>query len=196
MQYFNIPNKIVDFSLSSDSFKVLIYIYTRPPNWKIWNKKVSTDIKISNQKLTKVWKELLEKDIITRERERHKNGSIKGGGFIYKINCNSKNGDTGIVENGITVENDDIVGNAFEIIWGEHRDYRRGFNKKVHGKKSIAKQKFKATFNKIKQKFKIKNNSDIFNAIDIVVMEAREKEYTPYLQNILDPETVIDKIEN
>ena len=195
MQYYNIPNKILDFSLSADSLKVLLYLYTRPPNWKIWNKKVMTDVKISNQKLAKVWKELLAKGLIERERERYKNGAIKGGGYIYKINCNSKMVDTGIVENGITVQDVDFMGVSFEDIWQEHKEYRKKFGNKLHGKKTLAKQKYIATFKEIKKKFKVEDNDDIINAIKVVVAEARKEKYTPYLQNILDTETVVDKIE-
>jgi len=195
MQYFNIPSKLVDFSLSSDSFKVLIYLYTRPPDWKIWNKKVMQDVNISVQKLSKVWKELLDKNIITRERERFKSGAIKGGGFTYKINCICKTNDTDIVENADTVMDADIVGNAFEAEWEEHREYRKKFNNTSHGKKSKAKQNFKTTFNAIKKKFKQEKDESILDAISVVIAGARKEKYTPFLQNILDPATVLDKIE-
>jgi len=193
MQYFNIPNEILDYSLSSDSFKVLVYIYTRPPKWKIWNKKVIEDIGISNQKLAKVWKELLSKNLISRERERYKNGSIKGGGFVYEINCNSKNNDTSIVENGNTVDEPYFMG-VFEEIWKEHREYRAKFGNETHGKKSEAKKRFFNIVKSIKKNYKEADDEFIADSIFSLVQEEWNKKYTPYLQNILDVETILDKI--
>lgn len=189
--YSNIPNELLDWSLSSDAMKLLLYLYTRPPKWKVWNVKITSDTGLTKNRIAKSFKELIDKELVSRDRERYKNGAIKGGGYVYKINCIPENEHTGKTENVNTVENSDISV-AFEEIWKSHSEYRKQYGNTNHGSKAKSKKLFFKLIKDIEKKIEIEDYNELFCYIDDKISSLRNGKYTNYLQNILDVETIMD----
>ena len=83
--YFKVPNKIFDYELSSGAFQLYCYLLSKPDNWQIINADIKFKLNInSNHTLAKYWAELLDKKLISRERNKNENNQISGG-YDYEI---------------------------------------------------------------------------------------------------------------
>jgi len=84
-KYSKIPNElIVDMSISHGALRVILYLFTKPSNWNVYNKDICKNLKISEKTLTKYWKELLESKWLEREKKLNNDGHFTGG-YIYRI---------------------------------------------------------------------------------------------------------------
>ena len=83
--YFKVPNKIFDYELSAGAFQLYCYLLAKPDNWQIINADIKLKLNInSNHTLAKYWAELLDKKLISRERNKNENNQISGG-YDYEI---------------------------------------------------------------------------------------------------------------
>ena len=58
--YSQIPNELItDLTLCHGSLRVLLYLFTKPDDWNVYNKDICKQLSISEQTLTKYWKILL-----------------------------------------------------------------------------------------------------------------------------------------
>ena len=83
--YSQIPNEMItDLSLSNGSLRVLLYLFTKPDNWNVYNKDIQKQLKISDKTLAKYWKELLASQWLRREKRPPTDGKFAGG-YLYQI---------------------------------------------------------------------------------------------------------------
>ena len=83
--YSQIPNELItDMNLCNGSLRVLLYLFTKPDNWNVYNKDICKRLNISEQTLTKYWKKLLTSGWLKREVSRNKDGKLTGG-YTYLI---------------------------------------------------------------------------------------------------------------
>ncbi len=79
-QYSQIPNELItDLTLSAGELRVLLYLFTKPDNWTVYNKDVCNQLGISEKTLSKYWKTLITSRWLRRERSRDKKGVLLGG---------------------------------------------------------------------------------------------------------------------
>ena len=84
-KYSQIPNDLItDLSLCHGSLRVLLYLFTKPDTWNVYNKDICKQLNISEQTLTKYWKKLLSSKWLRREQARDVNGHLNGG-YVYRI---------------------------------------------------------------------------------------------------------------
>lgn len=84
-KYSQIPNELItDLSLCHGSLRVLLYLFTKPDDWNVYNKDICKQLSISEQTLTKYWKELLASKWLRREKRPPTDNSLAGG-YIYHI---------------------------------------------------------------------------------------------------------------
>jgi len=84
-QYSQIPNELItDLSISSGELRVLLYLFTKPDDWSVYNKDICNQLGISEQTLTKYWKSLLKSKWLRREISSGSQGKFTGG-YIYHI---------------------------------------------------------------------------------------------------------------
>ena len=83
--YSQIPNELItDLSLSSGALRVLLYLFTKPDNWNVYNADICKQLNISEKTLTKYWSELLSSKWLRREKKQTKDGKFTGG-YSYLI---------------------------------------------------------------------------------------------------------------
>ena len=88
-----IPNDLVtDTTISAGELRVLLYLFTKPDNWKVYNADVCKNLNISEKTLTKYWKSLTKSRWLRRERAKDENGLLTGG-FNYYIGDFGRSGD-------------------------------------------------------------------------------------------------------
>ena len=84
-KYSQIPNDlIIDMSISAGAFRVILYLFSKPDNWNVYNKDICKQLEISEQTLSKYWKSLLKSRWLRRERLTSKDGKFTGG-YTYQI---------------------------------------------------------------------------------------------------------------
>lgn len=84
-QYSQIPNELItDSKLCNGSLRVLLYLFTKPDDWNVYNKDICKQLNISEQTLTKYWKTLLNSGWLKREKSRDNKGKLTGG-YTYLI---------------------------------------------------------------------------------------------------------------
>lgn len=84
-QYSQIPNDlIIDMNLSSNALRVLLYLFTKPDNWNVYNSDICKQLNISEKSLTKYWKELLNSRWLRRTKKQSSSGKFTGG-YLYHI---------------------------------------------------------------------------------------------------------------
>lgn len=84
-KYSQIPNELItDLSLCSGSLRVLLYLFTKPDDWNVYNGDICKRLDISEQTLTKYWKILLNSGWLKREVAMDEKGRLTGG-YIYRI---------------------------------------------------------------------------------------------------------------
>lgn len=80
-----IPNELItDLNLCNGSLRVILYLFTKPDDWKVYNLDICKNLNISEQTLTKYWKKLLASGWISREPSRNDEGKLTGG-YTYRI---------------------------------------------------------------------------------------------------------------
>lgn len=78
--YSQIPNEMItDKTISAGELRVLLYLYTKPDTWDVYNKDICNQLDISEQTLTKYWKSLLKSKWLRREIAKDENGKLTGG---------------------------------------------------------------------------------------------------------------------
>ena len=83
--YSQIPNELItDLTLSSGALRVLLYLFTKPDNWNVYNADICKQLNISEKTLTKYWNELLSSKWLRREKKQTKDGKFTGG-YSYLI---------------------------------------------------------------------------------------------------------------
>ena len=84
--YSQIPNDlIVDTTISSGALRVILYLYSKPDDWTIYNRDICRQLKISEKTLTNYWKILLSSKWLRRYKLQDKEGKFIGGGYCYEI---------------------------------------------------------------------------------------------------------------
>jgi len=84
--YSQIPNElIIDRNISHGALRVLLYLFTKPDNWNVYNKDICKQLSISENTLTKYWKELLSSKWLRRERKKDDSGKFISGNYFYEI---------------------------------------------------------------------------------------------------------------
>jgi len=84
-RYSQIPNELVtDLSISAGELRVLLYLFTKPDDWSVYNKDICKQLGISEQTLTKYWKKLITSKWLRREIAHSKDGKLTGG-YVYHI---------------------------------------------------------------------------------------------------------------
>jgi len=84
-KYSQIPNElVVDLSISAGALRVLIYLFTKPDDWKVYNKDIQKQLNISDKTLSKYWKELLASKWLRRTKRPPTDGKFAGG-YAYQI---------------------------------------------------------------------------------------------------------------
>ncbi len=93
--FIKIPNKIItDTNISDSALRVYLYIASKPTGWNVFNKDIQKALNIkTNEKMSKIWKELIENGYI--ERQKVSKGSklakeYKIGSYVYIIYANPK----------------------------------------------------------------------------------------------------------
>lgn len=90
--YSQIPNELItDLSLSSGALRVLLYLFTKPDDWNVFNKDICKQLGIYEDTLTKYWKELLASKWLRREPKRTESGTLSGG-YLYRIGFFTESG--------------------------------------------------------------------------------------------------------
>ena len=83
--YSQIPNELItDLTLSSGALRVILYLFTKPENWNVYNADICKQLDISEKTLTKYWNELLNSKWLRREKKQTKDGKFTGG-YSYLI---------------------------------------------------------------------------------------------------------------
>lgn len=83
--YSQIPNELItDMTLNAGELRVLLYLFTKPDNWNVYNRDICKQLHISEQTLTKYWKALLKSQWLRREIASSGDGKFTGG-YIYHI---------------------------------------------------------------------------------------------------------------
>jgi len=78
-EYTQAPNKLInDKRLSAEGLGMLLYLLSKPHNWKIITSQLSERFDIGKDKTHKIMRELRECGYSTREFERNENGHIVG----------------------------------------------------------------------------------------------------------------------
>jgi len=104
-KYCQIPNELMtDKSLSNGAFRVLCLLFSKPDNWKVYNKAIMADLGIKKtDTLSAYWSECIESGWLERIKiTDSKNGTI--GAYDYSLNLSPKKVCTpeeGIPENGV-----------------------------------------------------------------------------------------------
>ena len=84
-KYSQIPNELItDQNLCHGSLRVLLYLFTKPDEWNVYNKDIMKQLNISEKTLTKYWKILLSSKWLRREKKQNNNGKFEGG-YSYRI---------------------------------------------------------------------------------------------------------------
>lgn len=99
-QYCQIPNELItDSSLSNGAFRVLCLLFSKPNNWKVYNKSIMKDLDIKKtDTLSAYWKECIESGWLERTKiTDSEDGTI--GAYDYSLNLSPKM--VGIPEDGI-----------------------------------------------------------------------------------------------
>ena len=80
-----IPNELItDLTLSAGALRVLLYLFTKPDEWNVYNLDICKRLDISEQTLTKYWKQLIKSGWLRREPSRNEKGHLTGG-YTYQI---------------------------------------------------------------------------------------------------------------
>ena len=83
--YSQIPNElIIDMSISHGALRVLLYLFTKPDNWNVYNKDIQKQLNISDKTLAKYWKELLASKWLRRTKRPPSDKNLAGG-YEYHI---------------------------------------------------------------------------------------------------------------
>lgn len=84
-EYSQIPNKLItDLNLCNGSLRVILYLFTKPDDWNVYNADICKQLNISEQTLTKYWKKLISSGWLKREVSRDESGRLTGG-YDYLI---------------------------------------------------------------------------------------------------------------
>jgi hypothetical protein len=90
-KYCQIPNELItDKRLSNGAFRVLCLLFSKPDNWKVYNKSIMKDLSIKKtDTLSAYWKECIESGWLERDRITDaEDGTI--GAYDYSINLSPK----------------------------------------------------------------------------------------------------------
>ncbi len=99
---------IVDMDLCNGSLRVLLYLFTKPNNWNVYNKDICKQLDISDKTLGKYWKELLASRWLKRRR-RLPGEKDNAGGFEYEIGFFAKTEQSSDLDNSDTADNSSTV---------------------------------------------------------------------------------------
>ena len=139
--YSQIPNELItDLSLSHGALRVLLYLFTKPDNWNVYNKDICKQLNISQNTLTKYWKELLSSKWLRRERKKDESGKFIGGNYFYEIGnftvspifVETEETIEHSNNNSIKKEVTNNIKSDFEQLWGMYdkkKDKKEAFNK-------------------------------------------------------------------
>ena len=196
-------NVIHDKRLSFKSIGLFSYMFSKPDNWNFTIKSIASQVKDGEASIKSAMEELKEFSYLKYTKHSDGTGTYH---LYYDPNVENPNVEKAIEGKSPPINKIDIpnkkevsnlsendVSNAFEVIWKEHKEYRKRYGNDKHGVKSNAHKKFKAVFKAIKKEYK-PTDIEVFEAIDSIVISARYKEKTQYLQNILDVETILETV--
>ena len=103
--YSQIPNELItDLSISAGALRVLLYLFTKPDDWSVYNADICKNLNIHSETLSKYWKELLASKWLRRTEKRDKGLFV---GYEYSIGEFDHTDNLPIRENTDTVKNGD-----------------------------------------------------------------------------------------
>ena len=114
--YSQIPNELItDLSISAGALRVLLYLFTKPDDWSVYNADICKNLNIHSETLSKYWKELLASKWLQRTEKRDKGLFV---GYEYSIGEFDHTDNLPIRENTDTVKNGngknpDVTNNNF-----------------------------------------------------------------------------------
>jgi len=80
-----VPNDLItDLTLSHGALRVILYLFTKPDTWNVYNKDIQKQLNISDKTLSKYWKELLESKWLRRTKNLPTDEN-NAGGYSYQI---------------------------------------------------------------------------------------------------------------
>lgn len=83
--YSQIPNDLItDLTLSAGALRVLLYLFTKPDEWNVYNSDICNKLDINEKTLARYWKELLSSKWLRRTKSISADGKFTGG-YIYHI---------------------------------------------------------------------------------------------------------------
>lgn len=173
-KYSKIPNEaIMDKRLSNGALRVFALLFTKPNDWKVYNKAIMKDLGIKKQDtLSKYWKECIDTGWITREKITDpKDGKV--GAYNYRLNLTPTK-EVATPENGVhqkrvypkmvelnnnnntTKKEKEIIYDEFMAAWNEYADKtgKAKILKVSNGRKSKIKARHK-DFENFNRAFKI-----------------------------------------
>lgn len=85
-QFTQIPNDVITSNLSDKALRVLLYLYSKPNDWDIYQTKIAKDLGVTRKTVNKNISELKQKGYIDVAKIRNKTGFE----YIYSlsIGCN------------------------------------------------------------------------------------------------------------
>lgn len=187
--YTIIPNSVLNLDLSSGAIHLVLYMYSNSSKWEYHNHAVCKKLKISERTLTRLWKELLDKNVISRTRK-----TIDGrvvGGFEYEIILQSpkKEEKSDIPTEHKAKDLSDADDKCFESIWNSYSlgVYRDG-TRRVEVKKKVKKLFMSLMKDKV-------SHDDIKVFIQDHYDAVEDKKYLRSLGTLLsDSETILEYI--
>lgn len=162
-KYSQIPNELItDLTLDSGSLRVLLYLFTKPDSWNVYNKDICKQLNISEQTLTKYWKILLSSKWLRRDVAQDADGKLTGG-YIYRIGIFTVSIDSTETVKSIDYSNNKPINKKETIIYDDFISLWNSFaiiNKKPNVLKLSSNRKSKiakrsSDFKDFKEAFKI-----------------------------------------
>ena len=183
--YSQIPNELItDLSLSSGALRVLLYLFTKPDNWNVYNADICKQLDISEKTLTKYWNELLSSKWLRREKKQTKDGKFTGG-YSYLIGSftiseeSSESVKSSDHSNNKPIQKKETNNNKYDIFL----DYLKS---KCKYKSKVSKtNNGKVLFNQIEDKRQL--------AIDYIRHQEEKKEYAVRISKFMEDYNTVDK---
>ena len=171
---------IIDKDISHGALRVLLYLFTKPDNWNVYNKDIQKQLNISDKTLAKYWKELLYSKWLRRKKRPPIDKNLAGG-YIYHIGSFSISEESSKKEESYDHSNNKPIqkqvtnnNDEFEKLWADYGKI---------GSKAQAKRKY------LSKSFKY-SDKEISLAISRYLPTIKDKKFqkhfTTFLNSISD----------
>jgi predicted transcriptional regulator len=191
-----IPNELItDMSISAGALRVMLYLFIKPENWSVYNDDICKSIDISEQTLTKYWKELLRSGWLSREKSTDDNGKFNGG-YIYHIGQKTKSIKSSDMEKVTTLYNTKELNNNKENNNTKPTTKPNPYKQFLEALKTECKYKSKLEYTKSgEEAYKTINNKELLSKAYILHQhEKREfaKRITAFMMDFVEDDYYLD----